>query len=965
MKQFVCDASLEIHLDHVANAAFNRYFDIRRVEERPHRQIARHRNELRVVTIEGQVLAHPILVRHRQRRRDQGLHIPCVALAGQLSQRVERAVIALQLADEHLAIFRDAQVVDAVAVERQRRAEELRRAEGIFHDAELAPHRHLLRAGAATHGDGRARRRVDEVGRFEHRLPVRVVEVVVVVGDDGVFDAFVLNQHGALRALDVEAVDQDRAAGLRQVDRLHLRALEFARVVARDHKRRQAAVIVGHVGDEVAVGIRSRGNGLRRLAGEAVAGQLRRDRRSDLAGSEVERTQIEDQDVAALLRAQHYAIGALGYGDHQRPAVGADRHAGHAQGRGLDTGALERNHLVVVGAAGVDVHDQQAVAACALAVTLAFADEQHAAHGGQTGDVLAGRHVDGLNQLGRQGIDDEDGALAAYEHAAQVTGEGDGLDLVAREVGAGKIVPVALEFEQVDLAHDLVLAQRWILANELNAGAGEHGSHIRYGIDARGIAGELDRGGPGGDAGAGQHIGGNQAHQLPTDAADGNAGRGRDFDFTGSAAGQGLDIPVAAVGKQGAHDDAAAEFSGGVVGNGELDRAGSAIDRSVGDVGQRDVAPGRGRGRQHIARIQAEGFLGLRQVDIGELRDAKVVAGRACCSCLRGDDADHLGGDVQAHEAAANGDGGAGEAVKGYRVARADDEIERIRDHARQAFGDGVIAGHIETVIGRAGGAGHHLAVGVGADVTVVDEPPAVFVAAVGLEHGAPAEEQDFFSGLGIDAGLNGNRKLQRVLGSRLAHVEPEGADGLEGILRRGGQAECGLEVVQGDTADGDRCVGSQRPGADQHGFARGADYGATNVGHDGDAGGRSGGRIVVGKLRLLHGERDVALADDAGLTQGIDREVGFVAFRIGAVEVISEYGGHHMDHADGDSAALVGADQAAGIHAGNTLVAAVVARAAGDDGRQVELALFIERGEIARLAWGADVGLFPGIRVE
>ena len=90
--------------------------------------------------------------------------------------------------------------------------------EGIFDDAELATDSHFLGIDAAANCQWGALRRVDEVGRLELRHVVRVAEVVVVVGDDGVLLTLVGDEHCTLRTLDVKPVNDDVSRRLTHLD---------------------------------------------------------------------------------------------------------------------------------------------------------------------------------------------------------------------------------------------------------------------------------------------------------------------------------------------------------------------------------------------------------------------------------------------------------------------------------------------------------------------------------------------------------------------------------------------------------------------------------------------------------------------------------------------------------------------------------------------------------------------------
>ena len=133
-----------------------------------------------------------------------------------------------ELADKNFAVFAQAQVDDALAVQRQGCAHELGQplfAERVFDDAELAAQGDFFGPGGAANGGGRAKGgELHKVWRFVHGSVVRVQEVVVVVGHDGVFDTITFDQGGALGALDVQSVYSHVIARL-----LHVYALQLGR----------------------------------------------------------------------------------------------------------------------------------------------------------------------------------------------------------------------------------------------------------------------------------------------------------------------------------------------------------------------------------------------------------------------------------------------------------------------------------------------------------------------------------------------------------------------------------------------------------------------------------------------------------------------------------------------------------------------------------------------------------------
>ena len=146
------------------------------------------------------------------------------------------AKAAFELTNQHFAVFGQAQVDDAVAVQRQCCAHELglaQFAKRVFDDAKFAAQGNLFGTGGAAYRGERARGgKPHKVWHLIHGLPVRVEEVVVVVRHDGVLHAVFLDQDGALGALDVQAVYAHVIARLVHLNALQLGGGDFALRIA-------------------------------------------------------------------------------------------------------------------------------------------------------------------------------------------------------------------------------------------------------------------------------------------------------------------------------------------------------------------------------------------------------------------------------------------------------------------------------------------------------------------------------------------------------------------------------------------------------------------------------------------------------------------------------------------------------------------------------------------------------------
>ena len=210
----------------------------------------------------------PILLGLIDGRFDQLAHIPSPALMRQLrSPLIACAVPTTQLPEQYFVVGRERQILDAITIQRQSGAQVLRiafEAKRVLDDAEFAANGHFFGADATAHGNWRAAGGEDEVGRLKLGPVVGVEEVVVVVGNDGVFGAADLDQDGALGALDVETVSHDVLAGLAHAQGVEPRALQLAGIfVAEDGEGAQPPAVVHHVADEEAARVTRGGDDLR------------------------------------------------------------------------------------------------------------------------------------------------------------------------------------------------------------------------------------------------------------------------------------------------------------------------------------------------------------------------------------------------------------------------------------------------------------------------------------------------------------------------------------------------------------------------------------------------------------------------------------------------------------------------------------------------------------------------------
>ena len=918
-QQRVGDPLFEVDFDHVTHAGVeNTDIDCFRIKKRPHRRRSQARQLLLRQRRQFQVFAEPGFI--GQRRIDQRLDIPGMVLMGLLGQVVEdiAAEAAFELADQHLAVCADGQVVDAVAVQRQRGADELGGAERVAHQPQFATHCHPLRAGRSADGRRRAAGdQVDEHRRLPHCAPVRVVEAVVVVADDGVLHAVLLDQHGALGALDVEPVDLDVSAGLAQVDLRQLGRCHVALGIARQRQRGKAAVVVVGGQHKKLVGIAGGIDKLRRFQRKA-AGQVGLDRCVDAAAGGVDAAQIKHQHIAARhATAQQQQAGFGGrHGHHQGVAIGPHGHAGHAIRGFVDAGVLQAHHLVVADAGRVGVGHPHAPTAAAVAA--AFTDQQQIARHHQAVEVVAAdRHPDDSDLAHCDGVDHIHLAHAGHIDAAQVAGERHRLDLCAAQIVQRHRTLVR------DQGHRGV---GLVLAHDHHAGARYQGRHMRLRRQAHGVAGKFDGRIVTGHARRRQHGLGHQAHQLPADGPHRHGLRGWHAERAGGVAIDAEQVLMAAVAINRPHNDLAGKRTRRRAVNRQHHRAGGFVKPDRAHIGHGHIAPGRDGGRQRGADVEGKALTRRHggQRDGSKLRHTEPEPPAAQAGGGRGQDADHVGTDHAAHDAhaAAQREPQAPK-VQPFAIAQRR-AVERAVGDARQTAADDVLPFGIQSAVGRAGGAGHQLALAIGHDKPVVHDPPGVALcaarAAVGLGHLALAQEQHLIARLGA-AGLHGDHQLQRLHAAALADVEPEGAHRLQDARRRQGQAGAGGDAGHRDAADADRCIGRQRAGADQHGFAGGTGHRAAQCSQHLHAARRGRGVVVIGELGGLHAQPDVGLGNGLVL-QPLRHHIA------GSVEKVQQPG-RQMHHADDHPAAAQRGDQAVGSHRCHAVVAAGVAGAA------------------------------------
>ena len=84
----------------------------------------------------------------------------------------------------------------------------------------------------------------------------------------------------------------------------------------------------------------------------------------------------------------------------------------------FDAGALDGFKGFVGAAAGIGIHGIKLVIAGAVAIALAFADDQQATHGGQADDVFTALYGDGVDQFEGQQVDFVNDTAACHVSAA-------------------------------------------------------------------------------------------------------------------------------------------------------------------------------------------------------------------------------------------------------------------------------------------------------------------------------------------------------------------------------------------------------------------------------------------------------------------------------------------------------------------------------------------------------------------
>ncbi len=874
-RQHATDDVLEVDGDHVAHVAVDRRAERLAFEHRAHRSrcrgAGRRRRDRNLIDLADRNLDVLTAVGARlngvQRRLDQRIDTPDAALVRRHRVRVACRCAARQLADQQLRVARDAEVLDAVAVQWQRGAEVHRRAqlsERILDDPKLAADVHRL--GRQTTTELRRRHRgvrAQALGirHVEHRAPIRIVVSVVVVRNDGVLHALIGHQDGTLRALDVQSIERDVVARLGHGDGRHLRARDcVGRGVPGDRQREQAAVVIVGTGHEETVWIRGRGHGAD--PGAAAVGRQGGDRDHGARSvADIQLAQIQHENIARRKAADTVLHMNLRNAHHQGHAVGAQGHACDA--------VVRRGHLRA-GNRGVrvrracriwtDVVDQQLESLAAVVV--AFADEQDVPGHRQGRDVLVAGHPYRLHQLEGDRVDDINRTNAADVDARLVSRERDRLVLGSEDVGTVKGAAGLLR-----LIDERRVADGRVLEDEIDTRARHHDCRIVARLDLERIAfidaARIDERTPfGRQPGTGR----NAARDLPLHAADSDLGGEVERDQPVGTAGSGVDDLGRAVAEHRSDDDLAGDRSRIGVADLELHLARRRID-GRGRDGRRGDAGRRWRRGQ---RVRKDDLVDLsrriRRQDHGhhevrELRNAECVgAGTQSCRARRQqtDDVGVRFGDLCGHAAI--------HAAELDPLVGAHLHVDRRGGESRQSRADDIVAGRHNARQRRAGGSGN----AVGTDEAVVDQPPGGLRRSVGHHHLAATEDRDFFPWLRIR--LQRDCQLQRIGRIVLANVQMEGRDGVEHALRRR-RAHLGREIGQVDARDSDVGVMCQRAGADHHRFTRGGLDGSAGIGGHLDRDGQARTRVGLNELRRLDQQRHVGLRRKL-LDQGIAGDV-------------------------------------------------------------------------------------------